>query len=155
MKVDIRPAAREDIRDAAVMRSEYRAEMLALAGLEPEFLLQEDKARLLDFLDNDDYVILMAHSVRGHPLGLIAVFESAVYQDDLRGVIEQIYIRPFYRRRKIARRLLSEIRQWAKARQCRRLTVTLPPLLSLEPAYAFFQDQGFTPSGSRKQWLLV
>lgn len=154
MKIDICRAAGEDVRDAAVMIGEYRAEMLALSGQELPFPLQKDDAWLGAFLDNVDYAVLMARSVRGHPLGLMTVFESCAYAGDANGIIEQIYVRPFYRRRRIARRLLSESWQLAKARQWRRMTVTLPLFLP-EPACAFLENRGFTPAGGRKQWLLV
>lgn len=154
MKVDIHRAGKEDVRDVAVMTGEYRAEMLALSGKKPVSSLQEDKARLSEFLDNADYAIFVARSVRGHPLGLMTVFESCVYADDLNGIIEQLYVRPFYRRRKIARKLLAESCQLAKAKKWRRMVVTLPLFLP-ESVFAFWENRGFTPSGSRKQWLLM
>ena len=154
MKVDVRRAGKDDVRDVAVMIGEYRAEMLALSGQKPAFPLQEKDARLGEFLDNEDYAIFVARSVRGHPLGLMTVFESCAYAGDLNGIVEQIYVRPFYRRRRIARRLLAESCQLAKARQWRRLVVTLP-LFSPEPVCAFLRDRGFTPPGGRKQWLLM
>lgn len=154
MKVDIYRASVGDVRDVVVMIGEYRAEMLALFDQKLFFPLQEDDAWLKEFLDNDDYAILIARSVRGHPLGLMTVFESCSYAGDLSGVIEQIYVRPFYRRRRIARRLLAESCQLAKSRRWRRMVVTLPLFLP-EPVCAFLTDRGFTPSGGRKQWLLM
>lgn len=154
MKVDIHRAGKDDVRDVAVMLGEYRAEVLAFSGRKPAFPLQKEDARFGEFLDNEDYAIFMARSVRGHPLGLMTVFESCAYADNLDGIIEQVYVRPFYRRRRIARRLLAESCQLAKNRQWRRMVITLPLFLP-EPACAFLGNRGFTPPGGRKQWLLM
>lgn len=156
MKVDIQRAKPEDARDIAVMTGEYQIEMTALAGVpERDFQLKAQEAILRDFLDNGDYAVLIARSVRGHPLGYVTLFESQPYADAAYGIIEQIYVRPFYRQRRIARRMLNEARAFASEKRWRRLLVTFPVFFSLDAARMLFEKQGFRDPGQRKQWLLI
>lgn len=156
MKVAIQRAAPGDIRDLAVMTGEYQAEMLAVAGMaHHDFQLRETEEKLREFLDHADYAVLLARTVRGHPLGYVTVFESLPYSKDTHGIIGQIYVRPFYRRRRIARRLLEETRKLATENHWRRLMVTFPLAFRLEAALALFEKQGFGTPGQLKQWLLV
>lgn len=156
MKVNIQRAEPDDARDIAVMTGEYQAEMIALAGVaERDFQLKEQEAILHEFLDNGDYAVLIARSVRGHPLGYVTLFESQPYADAAYGVIEQIYVRPFYRQRRIARRLLNEARAFASKKRWRRLLVTFPVFLPLDAARSLVEKQGFRDPGQRKQWLLI
>lgn len=155
MKIEIQRAQISDVRDIAVMTGEYQAEIMALAGYDFQFQSQEKETALRDFLDNADYAVLVARTVRGHPLGYVTVFETQPYFDDPQGIIEQIYVRPFYRQRRIARRLIAETRLLAQKRRWRRLMVTFPLAFHLDAARAFFEKQGFTDSGSRRQWLRV
>ncbi|NLC23300.1 MAG: GNAT family N-acetyltransferase [Oxalobacter sp.] len=156
MKVDIQRAQLTDARDIAVMTGEYRAEMAALAGVsEIDFQLKEETAILDEFLDNADYAVLIARSVRGHPLGYVTLFESQPYADAAYGIIEQLYVRPFYRQRRIARRMLNEAREFASKKRWRRLLVTFPVFFSLDAARSLFEKQGFRDPGQRKQWLLI
>jgi GNAT superfamily N-acetyltransferase len=156
MKVDIQRAGLHDVHDIALMAGEYLAEMLLLAGFEDTwFQISERKALLQGFLDNADYIILVARTVRAHPLGYVTVFESRPYLDGLHGIIDQIYVRPFYRRRRIALRMMMETRQLAERMRWRRLMITLPLAFRLEPARSFFEKQGFSDPRQRKQWLRI
>ncbi len=156
MKIRIDRATLKDVHDIAVMMGEYRSEMTALAGCHDfEFRINEEKRRLKDFLDNPDYAVFLARSVRGHPLGYLTVFESIPYPDDTDGILEQLYVRPFYRQRKIARRLFQEVCQFAGEKHWRRILVTLPGTLSPDPVNTFLEKQGFANSRQRKQWFLI
>jgi|GEM_PF-2063731 len=156
MKVDIQRAGLGDVRDIAVLTGEYQAEMASLAGVtEMDFLLKEMETMLGEFLDNVDYTVLIARSVRGHPLGYVTVFESQPYSDAPHGIIDRIYVRPFYRQRRIARRLLNAARDLAGEKRWRRLLVTFPTALSVDAARVLFEKQGFRDPGQRKQWLLT
>ncbi len=156
MKIVVQRAGMDDVRDIAVMAGEYQAEMIALAGVADfSFQSQEKEAALRGFLENADYVVLVARSVRGHPLGYVTVFESQPYRDDPHGIVEQVYVRPFYRRRRIARRMMNETRQLAKEKRWRRLLVTLPLAFPMDAAMTFFEKQEFANPRQRKQWQLI
>ncbi|MDL2283601.1 GNAT family N-acetyltransferase [Oxalobacter sp. OttesenSCG-928-P03] len=156
MKVEIQRADLNDVRDLAAMAGEYQAEMVALAGVADFVFEQKEKeAALSAFLENADYAVLIARSVRGHPLGYVTVFESLPYSNDPHGIIEQIYIRPFYRQRRIARRLMAKTRELAGQKRWRRLMVMFPLAFHLDAARAFFEKQGFGDPGRRKLWLRV
>lgn len=156
MKVDIHMAGLADARDIAIMTGEYQTEMATLAGVTNNgFQLKEKEALLTEFLDNADYAVLIARSVRGHPLGYVTLFESQPYADAAYGIIDQIYVRLFYRQRRIARRLLNEAKELAGEKRWRRLLVTFPLLFPLEAAASLFEKQGYRDPGQRKQWLLI
>ncbi len=156
MKVQIHKANQNDVHDVATLIGEYRSELVALTNhTDFEFQINNEKIILSELLDNTDYAVFIARSVRGHPLGYMTVFESIPYLDDSCGILEQIYVRPFYRQRRIAHRMFQEIRQYAEKRRWRRLLVTLPRTISLPPVYALFEKQGFANAGKRKQWLLI
>ncbi len=156
MKVDIHRAKLTDARDIAVMTGEYQAEMATLAGVANSgFQLKEKEAILSEFLDNTDYVVLIARSVRGHPLGYVTLFESQPYADSAYGIIDQIYVRSFYRQRRIAHRMLNAAKELAGKKRWRRLLVTFPVAFPLEAAASLFKKQGYRDPGQRKQWLLI
>ena len=156
MKIQIDKATLNDVHDLATLIGEYRSEMIALSGrFGFEFQINHEKTILDEFLANPDYAVFLARSVRGHPLGYLTVFESIPYRDDPYGILEQIYVRSFYRRRRIAHRLFQKTRQFAEEKHWRRLLATLPRTILLDPVHAFFEKQGFTNSAKRKQWLLI
>lgn len=156
MKIQIDKATQKDVHDIATMMGEYRSEMIALTGrLHYEFQIHKEKIILEEFLDNTDYAVFLARSVRGHPLGYLTVFESIPYLKDSYGILEQLYVRPFYRQRRIAKRLLQKVCQFAEEKHWRRLLVTLPRTFPIEAFNVFLEKQTFANAGKRKQWLLI
>lgn len=156
MKVEIHKAEKKDIHDLAVMIGEYRAEMTSLAGFSDfDYQIQEEKSVLEDFLDNADYAVFIARSVRGHPLGYLTIFESHPYRDEPDGILEQLYVRSFYRQRRIAHRIFREVKKFAGEKRWRRIVATLPTFLPVDAVMAFFEKQGFSNARQRKQWFLI
>lgn len=155
MQIEVHPVTQDNVRDLLVLRNEFRTEIVALSGQTPQTQIADEKEQIMDFLQNPDYFVLMAKSVRGHPLGFITIFESLPYLPDKDGIISEIYVRDFYRRRKIGKKLLTNTIQLATEKKWRRLLITMPMDISFEAAKSFFAKQEFSGASLMKQWYVV
>ena len=70
-------------------------------------------------------------------------------------ILEKLYVRPDYRRRRIAHQLLEDAKRFARSRKCRRLQVTLSAFFVLEDALAFFNAERFYETGGRKHKIAL
>lgn len=111
---------------------------------------------LRQFLDMPDYAVLMATTPKGHPLGFVSVFQMPVQlREEPYAILDKLYVRRDYRRRKIGQQLVDEARSFARSRKCKRLQSTLSAYFTLPDALAFFKAQRFYETGGRKHKLAI
>lgn len=154
MKPVILAATPKDLREVVKLVGEFRNEILhALGHGGFRFDPAETAAERGEFLEHADYVILIARSPRGHPIGFATVFEQKTQYEGAHGVLTEIYVRPEFRRRGVANGLVAQARAHARSRRWSRLELTLPPTSGLEGALAFLESKRFTDAGGNKRRL--
>lgn len=150
-------AGENDIRDLVVLTSEYLQEVASAAG-RSGFVPDREKIgeKLAEFLDMPDFAVFVARSSKGHPLGFVMAFQMPVQiREEPFAILERLYVRPDYRRRRIAHQLLEDAKRFARSRKCRRLQVTLSAFFVLEDALAFFNAEKFYETGGRKHKIAL
>ena len=150
-------ADERDVRDLMVLTSEYLQEMAQIAG-RGEFVPDRGKIgeKLAEFLDMPDYAVFVARSPKGHPLGFATVFQMPVQiREEPFAILDKLYVRPDYRRRRIAHQLLEDAKRFARSRKCRRLQATLSAFFVQEAALAFFNAERFYETGGRKHKIAL
>ena len=157
MGVVIKRADESQLRDLVRLTAEFWSEVASCASLngfeaDPEKIGEE----LLRFLDMPDYAVLMATTPKGHPLGFVSVFQMPVQlREEPYAILDKLYVRPDYRRRKIAHQLVEEAKFFARSRKCKRLQSTFPAHFSLPDALAFFRAERFYETGGRKHKVAI
>ena len=120
------------------------------------FRLAEAVVEREEFLEWDEYVVLIARSPRGHPLGFITLFEhQAHYLGDPFGMVAELYVRPEYRRRRIAHRLMEQAKSHARSHRWKHLQLAMPAPVQLGEALTFFERERFVNAGDRKMMLVL
>ena len=155
--VVISRAGESDIRDLVVLTSEYLQEVARAAGRDG-FVPDRERIgeKLAEFLDMPDYAVFVARSPKGHPLGFVTVFQMPVQiREEPFAILERLYVRPDYRRRRIAHQLLEDAKRFARSRKCRRLQATLSAFFVLDDALAFFNAERFYETGGRKHKIAL
>lgn len=157
MSVIITRANESHMRDLVRLTVEFWNEVASCAGLngfeaDPEKIGEE----LQQFLDMPDYAVLMATTPKGHPLGFVSVFQMQVQlREEPYAILDKLYVRRDYRRRKIAHQLVEEAKSFARSRKCKRLQSTLSAYFSLPDALAFFKAERFYETGGRKHKVSI
>lgn len=157
MSVVIKRADESQLRDLVRLTAEFWNEVATCASLngfeaDPEKIGEE----LLRFLDMPDYAVLMATTPKGHPLGFVSVFQMPVQlREEPYAILDKLYVRPDYRRRKIAHQLVEEAKFFARSRKCKRLQSTFPAHFALPDALAFFRAERFYETGGRKHKVTI
>ena len=157
MNVVIERADESQLRDVIRLTSGFWNEVAFHAGLRG---FESDSGKieeeLRQFLDMPDYAVLMATTPKAHPLGFVTVFQMPVQlREEPYAILDKLYVRPDYRRRKIGHRLVEEARFFARSRKCKRLQATFPAHFTLPDALAFFREEGFYETGGRKHKVAI
>lgn len=143
--------------DLNVLLREYQREMAELAGypdFEPDSELNSQKLR--EFLNMPDYGVFLATTLKGHLLGFCSVFPIPVgFREEKYAVLDQIYVRPDFRRKQIGHQLLDQAKRFARSCKCQRLQMTMSAFFPLEAATAFFDMEKFYKTGGRKHKIAL
>jgi GNAT superfamily N-acetyltransferase len=152
MGISIARATKNDTADVAVMAGELLNEIMDATGEQTfNFNLDETIARLNEFLGQEIYVVFIARTGGGHPVGFVALCEShALHAEGAFGIIPELYVRPEYRSHKTGASLVGQARLFGTMRGWKRLEVTTPPLPWFDRTLAFYQREGFSIAGGRK-----
>lgn len=140
------------IDDIKILLKEFQQEIAKIAGYHdfiPDLELNDRKLR--EFLDMPDYGVFLARSAKGHLLGFSVAFPMSVgIREEKFTILDQIYVRPNFRRRKIGHQLLEQVKYFARSYKCQRLQLTMSAFFSLSSAVAFFSTEKFYQTGGRK-----
>ncbi len=153
--MQIRDVTDRDALIVADLVAELLTELSGGSEVEPGSL--EEVARTL--LKRDDVTGSLAIDPDGPdpdmPVGIILLNQcAAIYAGGIFGEITELYIRPDYRSRGVAARLLSAAEATGRARGWARLEVGAPSQPAWHRTLAFYQRQGFLETGPRLRRLL-
>ncbi len=108
-------------------------------------LLGEYEASLPDALRHgslETYGVAFTASVDGAPCGCVALDEC----DATTGIVKRLYVQPAFRQHGVARALIDDLVQVARARGYRRVVLDTDRE-ALAPAYRFYLKYGFKECG--------
>ena len=148
----IREASSLDAPEITTMLGELLTEIMQRSSQQAfNFDFSGTQSRLEDFLRKGQFVVFIARSDAGQPVGFIALCESyALYTEGVFGIIPEFYVRPEFRKQRLGKCLLLRAKELATARGWKRLEVTTPPLPQFDKTRAFYEREGFSISGGRK-----
>ena len=149
-----------EIVEASVDEYKEVAELVTslLIELEPEsteeFLNMKLDETTRTLLDSSKIWAFLAKS-QGKPIGVITLHEcAAIYSGGVFGEISELYVRPDFRSLKVGKLLLDSAVEKGNELNWRRLEVGTPPLNESPRTIKFYEDQGFTCTGSRMRRLI-
>lgn len=150
--VVIRRAILADVHAVAAMAGELLIEIMSAIGVQVfNFNLAETTARLIDFINDEKYVVFVAEGADAGPVGFIALVEShALYAEGAFGIIPELFVRPAFRSQAVGMLLVEQAKAYGKSRGWTRLEVTTPPLPQFDKTLAFYERDGFAITGGRK-----
>ena len=153
MAIGLEWAQPTDAPEIAVLIAELLEEIMATIG---QRAFEVDVGRTTElarkWLTNRQCRIVLARdSVAATAVGLLSLYEGyALYAGGRFGTMPEVYVRPAYRSQGVGARLIREAVAFGLERQWKRLEVNTPPLPAFERSLAFYERQGFSPSGGRK-----
>ena len=155
--LSIHQAAADDAGEIAVLVGELLAEIMHAIGTPAfNFDLTETATRLADFLSREKYFVFVVRDPGHKAVGFVSLCEScALYAEGAFGTMQELYVRPEFRSKKLGLRLVSQARSFALSRGWRRLEVTTPPLPEFDRTLAFYEREGFSVTGGRKLKLVL
>lgn len=129
--------------------SKYLEPLTKMAhDLWPEHTYEELYKEMEEFLRTDQYKFLL-HIENGVPNGFIQLSLRTDYVEGAEtsptGYIEGIYVKPEYRRKGIARKLVAEGEKWFKAQGCRQVGSDI--YIDNQTSYEFHTGIGFQEAG--------
>lgn len=155
--ITIRRATTLDADHIAVMVGELLHEIMTISGITTfHFNLADTKARLIDFISHEQYIVFIAQTAEAQPIGFLTLCEGyALYAEGSLGIIPELFVRPMFRSQQTGQLLLAQAKLFAQSRGWQRLEVTTPPLPSFEKTLAFYEREGFSITGGRKLKMLL
>ncbi len=146
MQVEVRYVGEEDVEAVADMIARLKT---LNEELDPHFkvidnLEEETRKYVKESLSSGNVVMLLAYnSSTGEPVGVIRleIIDRIIYKPRVKAIITDIYVKPRYRRRRIASILLEKAKEEAKRRGAG-IIVAVYPANNLI-AEAFYEREGF------------
>jgi len=150
--ITIHRATVNDTHEVAVMVGELLNEIMTTIGMNVfNFSLDETKARLQDFIDQEKYFVFVAQNGNIGPVGFITLFEGhSLYAEGAFGTIPELFVRPEFRSQNVGQRLVEQAKTFGRSRGWKRLEVTTPPLPQFDKTLAFYEREEFAITGGRK-----
>ena len=152
----IRPASIHDAQQMAVMVKELTDEIMHRTAARHFHVNVEDTAaRCRRFLDTGAYEAYVA--VEGaDAIGFVALCEShALYAEGTFGIIQELYVRPTFRRMGTGDALVEAAKRHARKKGWTRLELCTPPVPEFEPVVRFYGRRGFSVTGGRKMKVII
>lgn len=98
----------------------------------------------------------LAFDGSGHAIGVATLSESwAAYAGGRYGILNEMYVAPEHRSRRVGARLIEAVRQHGRRRGWRRLDVTAPESPRFDRSRRFYESLGFVFTGPKLKLLLV
>ena len=105
------------------------------------------------FLQNGQYNVIAAYDGESI-VGFAALCEShSLYAEGSFGIVQEFYVLPEYRSRKIGTKIIHKIKSFAESKKWKRLELCTPPLPEFEKTVNFYQENGFEITGGYKMKL--
>jgi GNAT superfamily N-acetyltransferase len=157
MKISIQQATEQDASAIAVLVGELLSEIMSQIGVQAfHFDLTETQQRLADFIQRQQYFVLIARNDDNQIIGFIAAYESyALYAEGAFATIAELYVRPEYRCHGVGQQLTDALKLLGRNKGWKRLEVTTPPLPEFDKTLGFYEREGFEITGGRKLKVLL
>jgi GNAT superfamily N-acetyltransferase len=102
------------------------------------------------FMENGQYCVVAATD-EGRVIGFGALCEShSLYAEGTFGIIQEFYVMPGYRSKKVGQHLIEKIVEVAKNKKWKRLELCTPPVPEFNRTVSFYQENGFEITGGYK-----
>lgn len=106
-------------------------------------------------LNSRDYNIIAALD-NDTIVGFGALCESrSLYAEGIFGIIQELYVLPEYRLKKIGKCLIEKIVEHAKSLNWKRLELCTPSLPEFDRTVAFYQNNSFEITGGHKMKYVI
>ena len=103
-----------------------------------------------NYIQNGHYTVIAAFD-GDKIVGFGALCESrSLYAEGAFGIIQEFYVLPDYRSKKIGKELIHEIVLFAKSKNWKRLELCTPPVPEFAKTVAFYKANGFEITGGYK-----
>jgi ribosomal protein S18 acetylase RimI-like enzyme len=126
----IRTVTAAEAEDACALIEEYYEAVHVIA--------RDDRAQILHYISDPHSCIFLAYDA-ANPVGCILY--RPLQQLDSAGEVKRLYVRPAFRKRGIAERLLQELEQFASAQHAQWLYLDTTD--DLKAAIAFYERHGY------------
>lgn len=109
---------------------------------------------LTDWKRNADrFTAFVAKSDSGKEVGVITLTETfAIYAGGCYGVIDELYVAPEYRSRRVGRMLLERVKEYGRVRGWKRIDVTAPLGTKWRRTVDFYLREGFVHTGPKLRY---
>lgn len=149
--MEIKLATNDDCFELSVMTGELLQEIMDKINIKVfnfDQIQTEKRAKYL--ISQNKYFVFIAKN-NDDSIGFVSMYESyALYAEGAYGTIPELYVRPRYRSNGIGKKLLKQVKIFAKEKNWKRLEVTTPPLPEFDRTLSFYQNNCFEISGGRK-----
>jgi GNAT superfamily N-acetyltransferase len=134
--------------------SKLTKELFAELGHIPPITDSNQSAALCkDFLENDEYVVLLSTDSKGLVAGILTLSEGiSIYAGGRFGVIREFYVVPDMRSKGIGKALLGKAKEFSNNKGWKRIEVTLPCKEEHFRTYTFYAREGFRDIGPRLKY---
>ncbi|OGT70405.1 MAG: GNAT family N-acetyltransferase [Gammaproteobacteria bacterium RIFCSPLOWO2_02_FULL_56_15] len=117
--------------------------------------LQQVARLCKNFLAKGQYSVIAAFD-EDRIVGFGALCEShSLYAEGSFGILQELYILPEYRSRKIGAMLLEKIYALARKKGWKRIELATPPLPEFERTVGFYRNNGFEVTGGHKMKRII
>ncbi|HEG43998.1 MAG TPA: GNAT family N-acetyltransferase [Phycisphaerales bacterium] len=116
-----------------------------------------DKAETLckEMIRKEDYIVFHYVNGAGKVVGLITIAETeSLYAGGKIGLVQELYIVPTLRSKKLGRSLIKKAIDYARMRKWNRLEVGAPAYPEWARSKAFYIREGFKEVGPRLKYVL-
>jgi len=106
--------------------------------------------------NSERFVAFVARDENDKPVGVITLSECfAIYAGGRYGVIDELYVVPEYRGRKVGQKLLETVREYARKKGWMRIDVTAPAGERWARTVRFYEREGFVFTGPKLKFHLA
>jgi len=115
-----------------------------------------DRVKRHWFENSSRFTAFIARNENDLPVGVITLSECfAIYAGGNYGIIDELYIVPEYRSKKIGQRLLETVKDHARQKGWKRIDVTAPAGDKWARTVRFYEREGFVFTGPKLKFHLV
>jgi len=106
--------------------------------------------------NSERFVAFVARDENDTPVGVITLSECfAIYAGGKYGVIDELYVVPEYRGRKVGQKLLETVKEYAREKGWMRIDVTAPAGDRWARTVRFYEREGFVFTGPKLKFYLA
>lgn len=102
------------------------------------------------FIEQGHYTVVAAEEA-GEIIGFGTLCESrSLYAEGVFGIVQEFYVMPEYRSRRVGAGLMDRIVEYARSRGWKRLELCTPPVPEFDRTVKFYESNGFEITGGYK-----